>query len=146
MDGNTLVHCAIIGGDKDILQLLVEKAGADFNRNNKCGLTPLQMAIIEKDNKSMFFYLLEKMGKLDLKPGQEARVNPALLEEYFERQCIKLKQDMTLDFDLFVEKEDESEEKHEDGPHDVERGIRLGPLGSKGRHRSFLEVSGLHFS
>ena len=53
-DGNTLVHCAIIGGNIDMLQLLVEEAKADYKSANKKEQTPLQMAIIEKKNKSMF--------------------------------------------------------------------------------------------
>ena len=84
---------------------LLEEAGANINIKNRGGLTPLQLAI-ENNKKDIFFYLLSKGGKFvtQTQKGKPLRVDPMILEEYFQQKCITFdysKNTLGLNFEVF---------------------------------------------
>ena len=137
------MHCAIIGGNLDIVTLLVDN-GADFKSVNDDELTPLEMAIVEKNKKDIFFYLLGKVGIFDISADHAEHIDPEILEEYFETSsCIRYnkdKQSLELNFDIFLEEEKESVACS----NDIEMGNLIGQGNEQGRNRmtgrSFLQV------
>ena len=119
-----------------IIQLL-EENDANINIKNGGGLTPLQLAI-ENNKKDIFFYLLSKGAKFvtQTQAGKPLRVDPMILEEYFQQKCITFnysKNTLGLNFEVF-----KSDVKN--AANEKQEGIELKEICSDGKDTR-LEVT-----
>ena len=64
-NGNTLLHYAAKFGFYNVIRALIEKFGADVNKQNKEGYTPFYLIVSNTDTNFFNFHYFIKTGKID---------------------------------------------------------------------------------